>query len=71
MQNDYLSRTQLATLLHCCVRTIYNYERTGAIPLPTIVGRKHLWLKSDLITFIKAKNAEVQAELARPAESAK
>jgi len=71
MQNEYLSRAQLAALLHCCIRTIHNYERSGAIPLPTIVGRKHLWLKSDLITYIKAKSAEAQAELARPAESAK
>lgn len=71
MQNEYLSRAQLAALLHCCIRSIHNYERTGEIPLPTIVGRKHLWLKSDLITYIKTKSAEAQAEFARSAGNAK
>lgn len=71
MQDEYLSRKQLAALLHCCVRTIHNYERTGVVPPPTVLGRKHLWLKSDLIAFIKAKRAEAQDDLANSEECAK
>ena len=32
MNDEYLSREQLAKLLHCCVRTIHNYEKTGVVP---------------------------------------
>ncbi len=54
MHDEYLNRQQLAKLLHCSVRTIHNYEKSGTVPRPTVLGRRHLWLKSDLLAFIRA-----------------
>lgn len=66
MSDEYLSRPQLAALLHCCVRTIHNYEKSGMVPAPTVLGRKHLWLKSDLIAFIKSQREAQQAAEGAP-----
>jgi predicted DNA-binding transcriptional regulator AlpA len=66
MHDEYLNRQQLAKLLHCSVRTIHNYERSGTVPRPTVLGRRHLWLKSDLIAFIKAYQEAARSEVSEP-----
>jgi hypothetical protein len=71
MNDEYLSREQLAKLLHCCVRTIHNYEKTGVVPPPSVLGRRHLWLKSELIAFIKAQREATQQDGVTANESAK
>ncbi len=59
---DYLDRKEVAALLHCCVRSLNNYERAGLLPKPHRVGRKHLWLRAELIEFIRAhQSVEPQA----------
>ena len=63
MNDEYLNREQLAKLLHCCVRTIHNYDKAGTVPHATVLGRRHLWLKSDLIAFIKAYQEAARLEM--------
>jgi DNA-binding transcriptional MerR regulator len=53
----YLDRKEVAALLHCCVRSLNNYERAGLLPKPYRVGRKHLWLHAELIEFIRLHQA--------------
>lgn len=62
MNDEYLNRQQLAKLLHCSVRTIHNYEKNGTVPHPTVLGRRHLWLKPDLIAFIKTYQEIAQSK---------
>ena len=56
--DTFLTRKQLADLLHCSIRTIHNHQNSGLLPPPSKVGRRHLWLKSDLIAFIKAQSTD-------------
>lgn len=51
---DYLTKKQLAGLLHVSTRTINNYVTTGQIPAPIHVGRLALWSKAALGTFLAA-----------------
>lgn len=54
MDDNFLTRAELARLLRCSIRTIYTYEKSGAIPAATKVGRRHLWSRQDLLTFLKS-----------------
>lgn len=49
---DYLTKKQLAELLHVSTRTVNNYVTTGQIPAPIHVGRLALWSKAALGTFL-------------------
>jgi excisionase family DNA binding protein len=54
---DYLTKTELASMLRVSTRTINNYTRTGAIPEPVKIGRKALWSRAALLEFIRAQQA--------------
>jgi len=51
---DYLTKKQLAELLHVSTRTVNNYVTTGQIPAPIHVGRLALWSKSALGAYLAA-----------------
>ena len=52
---DYLTKVELASMLRVSTRTITNYIRTGAIPVPVKFGRKALWSRAALVAFIRSQ----------------
>jgi predicted DNA-binding transcriptional regulator AlpA len=52
--DGYLTKQQLAQLLHVTPRTVNNYVSAGQLPAPIHVGRLALWSKSSLATFLAA-----------------
>lgn len=62
MTDDYLTREELARLLRVSIRTVFNYQKTGAVPAPVQVGHRHLWSRAELIAFIKQKRDKQAAE---------
>jgi excisionase family DNA binding protein len=56
--NDYLTKAELASMLRVSTRTITNYARSGAIPSPVRFGRKALWARATLLTFLRAQQAD-------------
>jgi len=57
MNDAYFNRQQLANMLHCTTRTIYNYVQSGSIPKPQRIGRRHLWPKDEFFGFIKLQQS--------------
>ena len=55
---DYLTKSELASMLRVSTRTISNYLRTGAIPEPVKIGRKALWSRAALLAFIRAQQPD-------------
>jgi excisionase family DNA binding protein len=54
---DYLTKEELASMLRVSTRTITNYVHTGAIPGPVKFGRRALWSRAELRTFIQSQQA--------------
>lgn len=52
--DGYLTKQQLAELLHVTPRTVNNYVSAGQLPAPLHVGRLALWSKSSLAAFLAA-----------------
>jgi hypothetical protein len=50
--DKYLTKLQIAELLHVTPRTVNNYVATGVLPAPIHVGRLALWSKSALAQFL-------------------
>lgn len=59
-----LTREELAQLLHVTPRTIYNYEKSGDLPAPIKIGRRHLWPRSTLVAFFEAQTGVPEQESA-------
>ena len=49
---QYLTKQQLAQLLHVTPRTVNNYVAAGQLPAPIHVGRLALWSKPALAAFL-------------------
>ncbi len=58
LQSDYVTKSELAAMLRVTPRTITNYVSGGALPAPTKVGRKALWNRELLRTFLQAQAAQ-------------
>ena len=58
--NNYLTKRELAVILRVSTRTINNYAKAGTIPKPVKLGRKALWPRAHLLTFLAA-NLEAQS----------
>jgi len=50
--DEYLTKQQLAQLLHVTPRTVNNYVAAGQLPAPIHVGRLALWSKPALAAFL-------------------
>ena len=50
--DEYLTKQQLAQLLHVTPRTVNNYVVAGQLPPPIHVGRLALWNKPALAAFL-------------------
>lgn len=57
--DSYLTKRQLAHLLHVTPRTVNNYVAAGHLPVPLHVGRLALWSKSELTKFLAALQPEL------------
>ena len=55
---DYLTKSELASMLRVSTRTISNSIRTGAIPEPVKIGRKALWSRATLLAFIRTQQPD-------------
>ena len=56
--NNLLTLKQACDLLQVHPQTIYNWRKNGCFPPPIrIGGRKLLWLESDLLDWVDAKNS--------------
>jgi excisionase family DNA binding protein len=55
---DYLTKSELASMLRVSTRTISNYIRTGALPEPVKVGRRALWSRAALLAFLRAQQPQ-------------
>ena len=53
--NNYLTKQELASILRVSTRTINNYAKAGTIPKPVKLGRKALWPRAHLLTFLSSK----------------
>jgi excisionase family DNA binding protein len=58
--SDYVTKTELAAMLRVTTRTITNYVSGGALPAPTKVGRKALWHREQLRSFLQQAGAAAQ-----------
>ncbi|NKI93905.1 putative DNA-binding transcriptional regulator AlpA [Rhizobacter sp. SG703] len=52
---DYLTKTELASMLRVSTRTITNYVSTGALPEPVKFGRRALWCRTALLAFVQSR----------------
>ena len=52
MKHENLTKSELAALLRVTTRTINNYIATGKVPPPVNTGRKALWDRQGLLTFL-------------------
>lgn len=50
----YLTKSEVAEKLRVTVRTISSYNKSGLLPLPRQLGRRLLWLESEVDTFLSA-----------------
>lgn len=55
---DYLTKSELASMLRVSTRTISNYIRTGALPEPVKLGRRALWSRAALLAFLRAQQPQ-------------
>lgn len=55
---DYLTKSELASMLRVSTRTISNYIRTGALPEPVKIGRRALWSRAALLAFLRAQQPQ-------------
>ena len=56
--NNFLTLKQACELLQVHPQTIYNWRKSGDFPPPIRIGsRKLLWLESDLLDWVDAKNS--------------
>ena len=55
---DYLTKSELASMLRVSTRTISNYIRTGALPEPVKIGRRALWSRAALLAFRRAQQPQ-------------
>ena len=53
MKHENLTKSELAALLRVTTRTINNYIYTGKVPPPLKPGRKALWNREHLLTFLR------------------
>ncbi len=67
--DDYLTREELAKLLRVTTRTVHNYIKSGAVPAPVRVGRRYLWSRTGLVSFIQQQKAAAQAEVGQEAHA--
>ena len=58
--NEYLTKEELASMLRVSTRTIVNYVQSGAIPEPVRFGRRALWSKVALASFIQERVVELR-----------
>ena len=58
MKHENLTKPELAALLRVTTRTINNYVATGKVPVPVKTGRKALWNRQDLLTFLSRQAAQ-------------
>ena len=55
---DYVTKAQLASMLHVTGRTVNNYMKSGILPKPIHVGRRALWSRGVLLAFLAAQQPE-------------
>lgn len=67
---QYLTKNQIAKLLHVSVRTITSYMTKGLLPKPKRLGRRLLWDEVELQHLMAGspKPAESRQALFQPAE---
>lgn len=56
--SDYLTKSELASMLRVSSRTISNYIRSGALPEPVKIGRRALWSRATLLAFLRAQQPQ-------------
>lgn len=61
MMSEYISKAELADMLHVTTRTISNYQRSGALPEPLRVGKKCLWSRQQLLEFLNQQSPSLRA----------
>lgn len=65
MKHENLTKSELAALLRVTTRTINNYIATGKVPPPFKTGRKALWDRERLLTFLRDQAARSALRLER------
>jgi excisionase family DNA binding protein len=56
--SDYLTKSELASMLRVSTRTISNYIRAGVLPEPVKIGRRALWSRATLLAFLRAQQPQ-------------
>lgn len=52
IEDEFLTKPQLAALFGVSERTVERWVRLRSLPAPTRVGRQRLWHRDRLITFL-------------------
>lgn len=60
----YMTKQEVAEKLHVTVRTITSYTKNGLLPPPRQLGRRLLWLESELDNRILGRVSLVPAAAA-------
>ena len=62
----YMTKQEVAEKLHVTVRTITSYTKSGLLPSPRQLGRRLLWLESELDNRILSAMSPTSVVAATP-----